>query len=53
MTRRTGKILINEISSKPPKKNHPTNKTDVYQIDDNWSSDVLDFKDYGREIIIR
>ena len=35
--------------SKPPKKNYDTNKTDVYYIDDIWSLDILDLKDYGRE----
>ena len=49
MTQKSIKILINEIYSKPPKKNHPTNKTDVYQIDDIWSLDILDLKDYGPE----
>ena len=33
--------------SKPPKKNYVTNKTDVYHIDDIWSLDILDLKDYG------
>ena len=35
--------------SKPPKKYYPTNKTDVYHIDDTWSLDILDLKDYGPE----
>ena len=26
---------------------YPTNKTDVYHIDDIWSLDILDLKDYG------
>ena len=34
MTQKNIKIFINEIYSKPPKKNHATNKTDVYHIDD-------------------
>ena len=38
------KKFINEIYSKPPKKNYPTNKTDVYHIDDIWSLDILDLK---------
>ena len=50
MTQKTIKIVINEISSKPPKKNYPTTRTDIYRIDDNWSSDILDLKDYGSEI---
>ena len=38
---------MNEIYSKPPKKYYATNKTDVYHIDDTWSLDILDLKDYG------
>ena len=41
------KIFINEIYSKPPKKYYATNKTKVYHIDDIWSLDILDLKDYG------
>ena len=47
MTQKNIKIFINEIYSKPPKKNYITNKTDVYYIDDIWSLDILDLKDYG------
>ena len=47
MTQKNSKIFINEIYSKPPKRNYITNKTDVYHIDDIWSSDILDLKDYG------
>ena len=49
MTQKNIKIFINEIYSKPPRKNYPTNKTDVYHIDDIWSLDILDLKDYGPE----
>ena len=49
MTQKNIKIFINEIYSKPPRKNYATNKTDVYHIDDIWSLDILDLKDYGRE----
>ena len=49
MTQKNIKIFINEIYSKPPKKNYATNKTDVYYIDDIWSLDILDLKDYGPE----
>ena len=49
MTQKNLKIFINEIYSKPPKKNCATNKTDVYYIDDIWSLDILDLKDYGPE----
>ena len=47
MTQKNIKIFINEIYSKGPKKNYATNKTDVYYIDDIWSLDILDLKDYG------
>ena len=49
MTQKNIKIFINEIYSKPPKKNYITNKTNVYHIDDIWSLDILDLKDYGPE----
>ena len=49
MSQRNIKIFINEIYSKPPKKNYDTNKTDVYYIDDIWSLDILDLKNYGPE----
>ena len=47
MTQKNIKIFINEIYSKGPKKYYATNKTDVYHIDDIWSLDILDLKDYG------
>ena len=50
MTQKNIKIFINEIYSKPPKKNYITNKTDVYHIDDIWSLDILDLKGYGSKI---
>ena len=49
MSQKNIKIFINEIYSKPPKKYYATNKTDVYHIDDIWSFDILDLKDYGPE----
>ena len=49
MTQKNIKIFINEIYFKPPKKYYATNKTDVYHIDDTWSLDILDLKDYGPE----
>ena len=49
MTQKNIKIFINEIYSKPPKKYYATNKTVVYHIDDIWSLDILDLKDYGPE----
>ena len=49
MTQKNIKIFVNEIYSKPPRKNYATNKTDVYHFDDIWSLDILDLKDYGPE----
>ena len=49
MTQKNIKIFINEFYSEGPKKYYPTNKTDVYYIDDIWSLDILDLKDYGPE----
>ena len=49
MTQKTIKTFIKEIYGKPPKKNYTTNKTDIYHIDDIWSLDILDLKDYGPE----
>ena len=49
MTQKNIKIFIDEIYSKPPKKFYPTNKTNVYHIDDIWSLDILGLKDYGPE----
>ena len=39
--------FINEIYSKPPKKNYSTNKTIVKHIDDTWSMNLLDMVEYG------
>ena len=49
MSQKNIKIFINEIYSKGPRKSYPTNKTEVYHIDDIWSLDFLDLKDYGIE----
>ena len=49
MTQKNIRIFINEIYSKGAKRNYVTNKTDVYHIDDIWSLDILDLKDYGPE----
>ena len=49
MTQKNIKIFMNEIYSKSPKKNYATNKTNVYYIDDIWSLDILDLKDYDPE----
>ena len=47
MTQKNIKIFINEFYSKPPKKSYVTNKTNAYNIDDIWSLDNSDLKDYG------
>ena len=49
MAQKTIKAFISEFYSKPPKNNYTTNKTDVYHIDDLWSLDIIDLKDYGVE----
>ena len=49
MTQKTLKLFIDESYSKPPKKVYSANKTDVYQIVDIWSLDILDLKDFGPE----
>ena len=40
------KIFIDEIYSKPPKKNYPTNKIIYNHVDEIWSIDLADFSDY-------
>ena len=40
------KIFIDEIYSKPPRKNYPTNKMVYNHIDEIWSKDLADFSDY-------
>ena len=47
MSQKNIKIFVKELYSKPPKRNYITNKTDVYHVDDIWSLDILDLKDYG------
>ena len=49
MSQKNIKIFLNEFCSKPPKNYYPTNKTDVFYIDDVWSLDILELKDYGPE----
>ena len=49
MSQKNIKILVDEFYSKPPTQNYATNKTDLYHIDDIWSFDNLDLKDYGPE----
>ena len=40
------KIFFDEIYSKAPKKNYPTNKIVYNHIDEIWSIDLADFSDY-------
>ena len=49
MTNETINIFMDEICSKPLKKNYVTSKTDVYHYDGIWSLDIVDLKDYGPE----
>ena len=49
MTQKSIKIFLNEKYSKRPKRNYITNKTDVYHIDDIWSLDILDLREFGPE----
>ena len=39
-------IFIDEIYSKPPMRNYPTNKIIYNHIDENWSIDLADMIDY-------
>ena len=39
-------IFVDEIYSKPPRKNYPTNKITYNYIDEIWSIDLADFSDY-------
>ena len=43
-TQKSIKNFINEILSKPPKKNYPTSKTHKYHSDDIWNSDLSDLR---------
>ena len=40
------KIFIDEIHSKPPRKNYPTKKIVYNFVDEIWSIDLADFSDY-------
>ena len=46
MKRDITKIFIDEIYSKPPRKNCPTNKIVYNYVDEIWSIDLADFSDY-------
>ena len=39
------KIFIDEIYSKPPMRNYPTNKVVYDHVDEIWSIDLVDFSD--------
>ena len=40
------KKFVDEIYSKPPRKNYPTNKIVYNSIDEIWFIDLADFSDY-------
>ena len=40
------KIFFDEIYSKPPRRNYPTDKIIYNHVDDIWSIDLADFSDY-------
>ena len=46
MKRGLTKLFIDEIYSKPPRKNYPTNKIIFNHVDEIWSIDLLDMIDY-------
>ena len=46
MRRDLTKIFIDEIYSKPPRKNYPTNKIIYNHTDEIWSIDIADMIDY-------
>ena len=49
MTQRKNRIFVDEICSKALKNENCTNKTVFHHIDDTFSLDILDVKDYGAE----
>ena len=49
MAWKTTNIFINQIYVNPSKKKYATNKTHLYYIDDTWSMDFSDLKNYGPE----
>ena len=49
MTQKNIKKYVNEIYTNGPRQNYITNKTNVYNIDDIWSLDIVDLKGYGPE----
>ena len=53
MKRDLTKIFIDEIYSKPPKKNYPTNKVIYNHVDEIWSIDLADMIDKKKFQIIK
>ena len=51
MNQKSTEVFFAEICSKQPKKNYPTNKTEIYHIVDIWKLDILDLKEYDPENI--
>ena len=49
MTQKIIKIFIDLFFSEAPEKNYPTNKTDVYHIDNIWRLNIIGLKDSGPE----
>ena len=49
MIKKTLKILLDEICSTWRKQNYITRKNDVFYVDNTWSVDIIDLKDYGPE----
>ena len=46
MKKNLTKLVIDEIYSKPHRKNYPTNKLIYNHIDEIWSIDLADMIDY-------
>ena len=46
---RNQKKILNDVFRKGPEKIYPTKKTDVYNIHDNSTLDILHLKDHGEE----
>ena len=51
MKKKKFKTFFDEIYSKAPKINYPTNKIKYNHIDEVWSIDLADFLDYKTSII--
>ena len=46
MKKQLTKIFIDDVYSKPPKKNYPTNKIIYNHIDETWTIDLADMIEY-------